>query len=58
MQQPLPDPYIETFEDHDLPALEPPVPAVTERGRAKLEETPKHPIYERPAPLARRRNHL
>ena len=58
MQQLSSDPYIETIEDHDLPALAQEVPAVTERGRAKLEETPKHPTYERPAPPARRRNHL
>ena len=56
VQQPSSDPHIETFEDHDLPALAQEVPAVTERAKAKWEETPKHPAYERPAPPARRRN--
>ena len=56
VQRPSSDPHIETFEDHDLPALAQEVPAVTERARAKWEEAPKHPAYERPAPPARRRN--
>ena len=53
VQQPSSDPYIETFEDTDLPALAQEVPAVTERARARWEESPKHPAYERPAPPAR-----
>ena len=56
VQQPASDPHIETFEDHDLPALAQEVPAVIERARARWEESPKHPAYERPAPPAKRRN--
>ena len=56
VQKPSADPHIETFEDRDLSELAQEVPAVTERARAKWEETPKHPAYERPAPPARRRN--
>ena len=56
VQQPSSDPHIETFEDHDLPALAQEVAAVTERARAKWEEAPKHPAYARPAPPPRRRN--
>ena len=56
VQQPSSDPHIETFEDHDLPALAQEVTAVTERARARWEESPKHPAYERPAPPAKRRN--
>ena len=29
---------------------------MTGRARARWEEAPKHPAYERPAPPARRRN--
>ena len=56
VQQPSSDPHIETFEDHDLTALAQEVPAVTERARARWEEAPKHPAYERPAPPPKRRN--
>ena len=56
VQQPSSDPHIETFEDHDLPALAQEVVAVTERARGRWEDAPKHPAYERPAPPARRRN--
>ena len=56
VQQPSSDPHIETFGDHDLPALAQEVTAVTERARARWEETPKHPAYERPAPPAGSRN--
>ena len=56
VQQPSSDPHIETFGDHDLPALAQEVTAVTERAKARWEETPKHPAYERPAPPAKRRN--
>ena len=55
VQQPSSDPHIETFEDHDLPALSQEVPAVIERARARWEESPKHPAYERPAPPAKQR---
>ena len=56
VQRPSADPHIETFEDADLPALAQEVAAVTERARARWEEAPKHPAYERPAPPAKRRN--
>ena len=56
VQKPSSDPHIETFEGHDLPALAREVPAVTDRAKAKWDETPKHPAYERPAPPAKRRN--
>ena len=56
VQKPSADPHIETFDDHDLTALAQEVPAVTERARAKWEDTPKHPAYERPAPPPKRRN--
>ena len=55
VQRPSADPHIETF-DHDLPGLAQEVLAVTERARARWEESPKHPTHERPAPPARRRN--
>ena len=54
VQQPSSDPHIEAFDDHDLSELAQEVPAVTERARARWEEAPKHPAYERPAPPARR----
>ncbi len=50
------DPYIETFGDLDETGLTTEVPAVIERARARWEDAPKHPAYERPAPPARRRN--
>ena len=56
VQQPSSDPHIESFDDPDLPGLAQEVIAVTERARARWEEAPKHPAYERPAPPARRRN--
>ena len=56
VQQPSSDPHVETFGDADLSGLAHEVPAVTERARAKWQETPKHPAYVRPAPPARRRN--
>ena len=56
MQRPSADPHIETFDDRDLTGLAQEVVAVTERARARWEESPKHPAYERPAPPARRRN--
>ena len=56
VQKPSADPHIETFDDHDLTALAQEVPAVTERAKARWEETPKHPAYERPAPPPKRRN--
>ena len=56
VQKPSSDPHIESFDDGDLASLAQEVPAVTERARARWEDTPKHPAYERPAPPARRRN--
>ncbi len=56
VQRPSADPHIETFDDRDLRGLAQEVPAVTERARAKWQETPKNPAYTRPAPPARRRN--
>ena len=54
VQQPSSDPHIESFDGHDLPALAQEVTAVTERAKAKWEESPTHPAYEKPAPSARR----
>ena len=56
VQRPSADPHIETFDDHNLTGLAQEVVAVTERAKARWEETPRHPAYERPAPPARRRN--
>ena len=56
VQQPSSDPHIETFDDHDLAGLAQEVLAVTERAKARWEDTPKYPAHERPAPPARRRN--
>ena len=56
VQQPASDPHIEVFDDLDEPGLAQEVLAVTERARAKWEESPKHPAYARPAPPARGRN--
>ena len=50
------DPHIESFDDPDLPGLAQDIPAVVERARARWEDAPKHPAYERPTPPARRRN--
>ena len=50
------DPHIETFDDTGLSGLAQEVPAVVERARARWEEAPKHPAYERPAPPAKRRS--
>ena len=47
-------PHIETFGTW-RDRVDDGVPAVIERARARWEETPKHPAYERPAPPARRR---
>ena len=56
VKQPSSDPHIESFDGHDLPELVQEVAAVAERAKAKWEETPKHPAYEKPAPSARRRS--
>ena len=49
------DPHIESFDDLDESGLTQEVSAVIERARARWEDEPKHPAYERPAPPARRR---
>ena len=56
VQQPESDPHIETVDDPELSGVVGEVSAVIERARARWEEAPKHPAYERPAPPARRRN--
>ena len=56
VQQPSSDPHIESFDDLDESGLTQEVGAVIDRARARWEESPKHPAYERPAPPARRRN--
>ena len=56
VQRPSSDPHIESFNDPDLSGLTHEVLAVTERARARWEEAPKHPAYQRPAPPARRRS--
>ena len=56
VQRPSSDPHIESFDDADLSGLAQEVTAVTERAKARWEETPKHPVYDRPAPPARRGN--
>ena len=54
VQRPSADPHIESFDDSDLPGLAQEVPAVVERAKARWEEEPRHPAFERPAPPARR----
>lgn len=56
VQQPSSDPHIESFDDADLTRLAQEVAAVAERARARWEDAPKHPAYERPSPPARGRN--
>ncbi len=56
VQKPSADPHIETFDDGDLGSLAQEFSAVTDRAKARWEDTPKHPTYERPAPPARRGN--
>ena len=56
VQRPSSDPHIESFDNLDESGLTQEVAAVIERARARWEESPKHPAYERPAPPARRRN--
>ena len=55
VQRPSADPHIESFDGHDLSGLAQETLAVIERARARWEDDPKHPAYERPAPPARRR---
>lgn len=56
VQQPSSDPHIESFDHHDLTGLTQELSVVVDRARARWEESPKYPTYERPAPPARRRN--
>ncbi len=55
VQQPSSDPHIETFDGLDESGLTEEVPTVIQRARARWEENPKHPVYERPAPPAKSR---
>ena len=54
VQQPSADPHIESFDDPDLFGLADQFPAVVARARARWEEGPRYPAYEKPAPPARR----
>ena len=54
VQQPSSDPHIESFDDPDLFGLADQFPAVVARARARWEEEPRYPAYEKPAPPARR----
>ena len=54
VQRPSSDPHIESFDDPDLSELVREVPAVVERAKARWEEEPRYPAFERPAPPARR----
>ena len=56
VQRPSSDPHIEAFDDADLFGLADQFPAVVARARARWEEEPLHPAYDRPAPPARQRN--
>ena len=56
VQRPSSDPHIEAFDDADLFGLADQFPAVVARARARWEEEPMHPAYERPAPPPRQRN--
>ena len=56
VQQPSSDPHIESCDDPDLSGLTQEVLAVIERARARWENEPKYPVYERPASPARRRS--
>ena len=56
VQRPSSDPHIESCDNPDLSGLTQEVSAVIERARARWENEPKYPAYERPAPPARRRN--
>ena len=56
VQRPSADPHIESFDGQDLSGLAQEALAVVERARARWEDDPRHPAYERPAPPARRRN--
>ena len=55
VQRPSSDPHIESFDEPGLSRLAGSVAAVIERARARWENEPKYPTYERPAPPPRRR---
>ena len=54
VQQLSADPHIESFDDPDLFGLADEFPAVVARAKARWEEEPRYPAYEKPAPPARR----
>ena len=54
VQRPSADPRIESFDGIDLSTLAQEVPEVVGRARARWEEEPRYPAYEKPAPPARR----
>ncbi len=56
VQRPSADPHIEAFDDADLFGLADQFPAVVARARARWEEEPMHPAYDRPAPPPKQRN--
>ena len=49
------DPYIESFEDGEVSHLAQGISLVLERARARWEDAPKHPAYQRPATSTGRR---
>ncbi len=53
VQQPESDPHIETFGGLDGPGAVREVTAVIERAKARWEDSPRHPAYQRPAPPVR-----
>ena len=55
VQRPSSDPYMESFDDREVSELAQEVPVVLERARARWEDAPKHPAYERPTPSTGRR---
>ena len=56
VQRPSADPHIESFDGLDLSTLAQEVPEVAERARARWEDEPRYPAYEKPAPPPRQRN--
>lgn len=56
VQQPASDTHIESFDDPDLFGLADQFPGVVARARARWEEEPRYPAYEKPPPLPRHRN--
>ena len=56
VQRPDSDPHIETFDDLDESGATHEVSAVIERARAKWDDNPRYPAFERPAPVDRGSN--